>query len=259
MPLQRMASLSSGEAKSPRVRYQSYKPRRAASLPFLAVIVAYPLMAGVAVPPPLSFAGGPLSATGCARRLVARPAGSPYDIIGAPRGAPKEEVRRVFRKLALTKHPDVNPENPLATEEFADLVSAYNAIMGDELSKSQLADELEQMRAEARVRYEKSLKTELKGGQVAIAVYRVFELCAGLFLLWTTTQGPEVLSQLGILPTNCDVRDGKCYPVNILPAGSSAPTAASSFSTRQNCDADGKCSGVNTLPTGSSSSAFSSS
>lgn len=157
---------------------------------------------------------------------IARSAGNPYDIIGAPRGAPKDEVRRLFRKLTVVKHPDVNPNNQIAAKEFADLVGAYNTIMGDEYSKTQLADELEQIRTEARMQYEKNLKKELKDGQVGMYIYRVLELCAGFFLLWTTTQGPEVLDKLGILPTNCDV-NGKCYPVNILPTDSSASSVTS--------------------------------
>jgi DnaJ-class molecular chaperone len=36
----------------------------------------------------------------------------PYKVLGVPRDAPDEEIRRVYRKLAKQLHPDLNPSNP---------------------------------------------------------------------------------------------------------------------------------------------------
>ena len=38
----------------------------------------------------------------------------PYKVLGVPRDAPDEEIRRVYRKLAKQLHPDLNPSNPAA-------------------------------------------------------------------------------------------------------------------------------------------------
>lgn len=206
-----MQSLSSVSTLSCQMRCISSRPRGATC--FAVLLIAATL--------PSSFVIGSQPRNRQPLVVTMRSAKNPYDVIGVPRGAPSSEVRRFFRKLALTKHPDVNPKNPRAAEEFKELASAYNSIMRDELSETQVSDELEQMRAEARAQYEKGLKKQLNEGTITLYLYRFFELSAGLFLLWTTTQGPEVLSNLGILPENCNPKTGKCSPVNASSPSSS--------------------------------------
>lgn len=53
-----------------------------------------------------------------------------YDIMGVPRRATDDEIRRAFRKLAKELHPDVNPGNVSAAERFKK-VAAANEILGD--------------------------------------------------------------------------------------------------------------------------------
>jgi DnaJ-class molecular chaperone len=58
-------------------------------------------------------------------------ADDPYQILGVPRSASDEDIRRAFRKLAKELHPDLNPTNRPGTEErFKKLSSAYE-ILGD--------------------------------------------------------------------------------------------------------------------------------
>ena len=41
-----------------------------------------------------------------------------YDILGLPKTATAEEIKKSYRKLALLKHPDKNPDDEKAAENF---------------------------------------------------------------------------------------------------------------------------------------------
>lgn len=59
-------------------------------------------------------------------------ADDPYAILGVPKGAADEDIRRAFRKLAKELHPDVNPkDHGGATEERFKKVSSAYEILGD--------------------------------------------------------------------------------------------------------------------------------
>src|SRR5262249_23914810 len=58
-------------------------------------------------------------------------ADDPYKVLGVPRDAPDEEIRRAYRKLAKELHPDLNPTNHAAAEERFKKVSAAYEIVGD--------------------------------------------------------------------------------------------------------------------------------
>jgi DnaJ-class molecular chaperone len=61
----------------------------------------------------------------------------PYKVLGVPRDAPDEEIRRTYRKLAKQLHPDLNPSNRTASEErFKKVSSAYD-IVGDPVKRKQ--------------------------------------------------------------------------------------------------------------------------
>jgi len=61
----------------------------------------------------------------------------PYKVLGVPRDAPDEEIRRTYRKLAKELHPDVNPGNRGAAEERFKKVSAAYDIIGDPVKRRQ--------------------------------------------------------------------------------------------------------------------------
>ena len=42
----------------------------------------------------------------------------PYQILGVEPGAELSAVKKAYRKLSLIKHPDKNPDDPLAVSEF---------------------------------------------------------------------------------------------------------------------------------------------
>lgn len=55
-----------------------------------------------------------------------------YQILGVPRNASKEEIRRAFRKLAAKHHPDRNPGDKAAEERFKEINEAYTVLSDDE-------------------------------------------------------------------------------------------------------------------------------
>lgn len=55
----------------------------------------------------------------------------PYTTLGVKREASADEIKRAYRKLAKTWHPDHNKDNPKAAGRFAEINAAYE-ILGDE-------------------------------------------------------------------------------------------------------------------------------
>ncbi len=51
-----------------------------------------------------------------------------YEILGVTPDTPTEEVKRVYRRLALQYHPDRNPGNKEAEERFKDVQEAYEVL-----------------------------------------------------------------------------------------------------------------------------------
>ncbi|NOG73332.1 DnaJ C-terminal domain-containing protein [Roseicella sp. DB1501] len=54
----------------------------------------------------------------------------PYQILGVPKTASAEEIRKAYRRLAKQWHPDTNPDKPEAEARFK-AISAANALLSD--------------------------------------------------------------------------------------------------------------------------------
>jgi DnaJ-class molecular chaperone len=61
-------------------------------------------------------------------------ASDPYQVLGVPRTASADEIRKAFRKLAKANHPDTNPNNKAAEERFKQVSGAFD-ILGDPAKK----------------------------------------------------------------------------------------------------------------------------
>ena len=55
-----------------------------------------------------------------------------YDVLGVERGASEDELKRAFRALARLHHPDVNPDDPAASERFRGIAEAYEVLSNPE-------------------------------------------------------------------------------------------------------------------------------
>lgn len=78
-----------------------------------------------------------------------------YEILGVPRTASADEVKKAYRKLAKQYHPDVNPGNRQAEEKFKEVSAAFEVLsdakrrkLYDEFGSDALRSGFDEARAE---------------------------------------------------------------------------------------------------------------
>src|SRR6267142_3714023 len=63
-----------------------------------------------------------------------------YELLGVPRTATEDQIRKEYRRLARKYHPDVNPGDKSAEEKFKEINEAYEVL--SDADKRKKYDEL---------------------------------------------------------------------------------------------------------------------
>lgn len=72
----------------------------------------------------------------------------PYKILGVPRQASPDDIRKAYRRLAKTLHPDLNPGDKAAETRFKDVSGAYDLLSDAEKRRRFDAGEIDASGAE---------------------------------------------------------------------------------------------------------------
>jgi molecular chaperone DnaJ len=93
-----------------------------------------------------------------------------YDVLGVPRGADGQAIKKAYRQLALKYHPDRNPDDSQAEEKFKEATEAYEVLRDGE------------MRALYDRYGHEGVKSGVSGGGAGFGGFRTFDEALGIFM-----------------------------------------------------------------------------
>ena len=61
---------------------------------------------------------------------------NPYDVLGVPKSATADEIKKAYRKLAMKHHPDKNRGDKASEAKFKEVSAAYEILSDEKKRKS---------------------------------------------------------------------------------------------------------------------------
>jgi preprotein translocase subunit Sec63 len=55
-----------------------------------------------------------------------------YEVLGVPKNAPEQDIKKAYRRIAMKNHPDRNPDNNDADHLFKEATEAYEVLSDNE-------------------------------------------------------------------------------------------------------------------------------
>ncbi len=68
----------------------------------------------------------------------------PYQVLGIPRNASEEDIKKAYRKKAKEYHPDLHPDDPVAAQKMNEVNEAYDMLKNPEKYERRRAQEQQQ-------------------------------------------------------------------------------------------------------------------
>jgi len=113
-----------------------------------------------------------------------------YTIFGVNQTASKEEIKKIYRKLAVQYHPDKNPNNKEAEEKFKAVAEAYEHLSNEEKRKTHDIQLHNREKANMRARAQNTAysNNSYNWGQIFFGIFLLIFVVVGFTRLASETK-----------------------------------------------------------------------